>query len=284
MAISKYGDGEVLVGGAANAGRIFRHGDTVRRPLPPNAATLHALLRHLRATSTVEAPLPRGIEGDREIVEFVHGDVALAPFPAWANTDKALVTVAVLLRQLHDATASWTPPKNATWSTAFADPEGGTIICHNDVCVENVVFRDGAAAALIDFDFAAPGRRIWDVVMAARYWIPLTAPDMRAAVDRGIQDPIARLRTFIDAYNLEDAERPSIVEVLLQAEDVARRYVEKQASKGEPGFVAVWDEDARVRFDRKLAWIDRNATVITEAMVPPTTSTTSETSRPESGV
>jgi len=37
----------------------------------------------------------------------------------------------------------------------LADPEGGTTLCHNDVCPDNVVFRDGHAAALIDFDLAA---------------------------------------------------------------------------------------------------------------------------------
>jgi hypothetical protein len=263
-----YGDEvEILGGGVANAGQVLRNGDTVHRPLPANAATLHALLRHLRATSAaIEAPLPVGIDGDVEIVEFVHGDVALAPFPAWANTDRALVTVAGLLRRLHDATASWTPPEDASWSAALADPEGGPIICHNDVCMENVVFRDGGATALIDFDFAAPGRRVWDVVMAARFWVPLTDPGMAAAADRGINDPVARLRTFVDAYGLDEEDRRIAVEVLYQTEEKARRYVEGQAARGVPSFVAMWD-DARVRFDRKLAWIDRNATVITEALV-----------------
>ena len=30
------------------------------------------------------------------------------------------------------------------------------MVCHNDVCLENVVFRGGAAVALLDFEFAAP--------------------------------------------------------------------------------------------------------------------------------
>lgn len=43
------------------------------------------------------------------------------------------------------------------------------MLCHNDVCPENVVFRDGRAAALIDFDLAAPGRALWDIAMTARH-------------------------------------------------------------------------------------------------------------------
>ena len=30
---------------------------------------------------------------------------------------------------------------------------GGPIICHNDVCLENVVFRDGQAIGLLDWEF-----------------------------------------------------------------------------------------------------------------------------------
>jgi hypothetical protein len=51
-----------------------------------------------------------------------------------------------------------TPVLCVEWPRALADPAGGTILCHNDVCPDNVVFRDGRAAALIDFDLAAPGR------------------------------------------------------------------------------------------------------------------------------
>jgi Ser/Thr protein kinase RdoA (MazF antagonist) len=74
-----------------------------------------------------------------------------------------------LLRRPHDAGAAVAVDESADWPRSLADPEGGTMLCHNDVCPENVVFRDGRAAALIDFDLAAPGRAVWDVAMAARY-------------------------------------------------------------------------------------------------------------------
>ena len=78
------------------------------------------------------------------------------PYPAWAQADAALASVATLLRRLHDAARSF-DPAGSTWSTEMADPAGGPIVCHNDVCLENVVFRDGVAVGLLDFDFAAPG-------------------------------------------------------------------------------------------------------------------------------
>lgn len=260
-------DYETLPGGVANAGSVVRTGRQVRRPLPPNAATLHALLRFLRASSDVEAPLPVAIEDQVEVVEYIRGDVALVPYPGWANSERALETLGGLLRRFHDATTTWEIPAAASWSPELADPSGGPVICHNDVCIENVVFRDGRAAALLDFDFAAPGRRVWDVAQAARYWIPLTDPELPAAADRGVTDPIGRLRRFVDAYGLETGARRQFVEVVLEAEREARRFVETQAARGTAGFVQMWDKAAVRRFNRKIAWIDRQAGSIVNALV-----------------
>jgi hypothetical protein len=30
-----------------------------------------------------------------------------------------------------------------------------------------------SSIAILDFDFASPGRRVWDLAMAARMWVPL---------------------------------------------------------------------------------------------------------------
>ncbi|QEW04333.1 phosphotransferase [Microbacterium lushaniae] len=262
-------DIEELQGGVANFGQVIRVGPHVRRPLPPNAATLHALLRYLRTHSRVEAPVPVAIDGSVEVVEYLVGDVALSPRPSWAGTEGALVSVARLLRMFHDATVAWRIPANATWSSALADPAGGPVVCHNDVCIENVVFRRGKASALLDFDFAAPGRRVWDVAQTARYWVPITNPDHPAAASLGVRDPIGRLRQFVNAYGLDSDDRREFVGVLLDAELGARRFVESQVATGAPGFVDPWTEDAARRYDGKIAWIQRHSDAITDAMMRP---------------
>jgi aminoglycoside phosphotransferase (APT) family kinase protein len=47
-------------------------------------------------------------------------------------------------------------------------------------CLENVVFRDGVAVALIDFDYAAPGRPVHDLAQFAKMCVPLE-DDVNAA-------------------------------------------------------------------------------------------------------
>ena len=53
-------------------------------------------------------------------------------------------------------------------------------MCHNDVCLENIVFRNGLAVGLLDFDFAAPGRPVYDLAQFARMCVPID-DDLSAA-------------------------------------------------------------------------------------------------------
>ena len=36
------------------------------------------------------------------------------------------------------------------------------LVSHNDPNLDNIIFRDGEAVALIDFDLASPGSALWD--------------------------------------------------------------------------------------------------------------------------
>jgi aminoglycoside phosphotransferase (APT) family kinase protein len=63
--------------------------------------------------------------------------------------------VAELVRQFHDLTAG----------TLLAD--GQEVVCHNDLSPKNTVYRDLGRGlrpvAFLDWDLAAPGRRLHDV-------------------------------------------------------------------------------------------------------------------------
>jgi phosphotransferase family enzyme len=52
-------------------------------------------------------------------------------------------------------------------------PFAGELVSHNDLNLDNVVFGDGRAVSLIDFDLAGLGSPVWDVACAARLWAPL---------------------------------------------------------------------------------------------------------------
>jgi hypothetical protein len=104
---------ERLAGG--NVGGATRAGDTVRRVAGPWTPAVHALLGHLRANGFPEAPTPLGVdEHGREVLGYIEGDVPTYPLPGWALSDEALVAVAELIRRLHDASAGFNPPPDAS--------------------------------------------------------------------------------------------------------------------------------------------------------------------------
>ena len=226
-----------LVGGTNNRGLVVRRGDTVRRPLRPTSPAAHALLAYLAEVGFDGAPRLLGIDDQgREVLTFIPGDAVTPPYPAWALTDDALRSVAVLLRRYHEAVAGFDTAGHE-WP-AVAPPEFDEgLACHNDLNLDNVIFRDGRAAALIDFDWANPGSPVWDVAGAVRLWAPLRP-------DRYIDDSrrgagLDRLRTFVAAYGVElDPER--LVQAVRLNHDRMYRLIEDGADTGIEGFAAYW--------------------------------------------
>lgn len=260
---------EPLVGGMVNAGAVFRRGAVVDRPAPRTARALHAHLLALEEHRFDGAPKPVRLTTDgREQLTFVPGDVALPPFPGWAMTPNALRSVGNLLRRLHDACASIPVDRSAVWPQDLADPAGGTVLCHNDVCPDNVVFRAGRAVALIDFDLAAPGRPLWDVAMAARYWVPMLDPVSASALYPAGLDAPARLRILADSYGLTSRERDGLPGVIEQATQTCRNFVADRVSEGEPVYVRVLaDRGGWERWDRVQAWLVTHRETFADALL-----------------
>lgn len=209
----------------------------------------------MRATGFEGVPAPVGIDADgRERLGFVEGDVPVAPYPAWSRTDAALASVARLLRGLHDAAPGF-DPSGLTWDDALADPAGGAIVCHNDVEPANVVFRDGVAVALIDFELAAPGRPVYDLAHLARLWVPIDDDVDRARVGWRPADHPARLRLVADAYGLDRDGRAALLGAVDVALDRIEAAVRRAVDAGDPGTVALWERTGGgERFARRRRW------------------------------
>ncbi|MBI2705800.1 MAG: phosphotransferase [Actinobacteria bacterium] len=251
-------DVEVLLGGVGNAGAVVRIGANVLRPTSEHSPAIHALLRHLEAAGFGGAPRLLGVEADgRERLGFIDGEVPLPPFPDWSLAGAVLASIAALLRRFHDATTRFVVPAGASWSAELADPAPGNepVLCHNDVCLENVVFRDAAAVALLDFEFAAPGRRVWDVAAMARMCVPIDTDDDAARIGRRGLDPFTRLRVAADAYGLDSTQRVELVDALTTQVEQRGDFVRRRVEAGDDAFIAMWEAmGGQARYDRRAAW------------------------------
>jgi aminoglycoside phosphotransferase (APT) family kinase protein len=241
-----------LAGGIANAGRVVRVGPHVLRPSTRHSGSIHAFLRAVRNAGFEGASSPVGIDEDgRERLVFIDGDVPLAPYPNWSQSDTALAS---MLRGLHDAARGF-DPRGLTWDASLADPAGGTLVCHNDVCPENVVFRDGIAVALLDFEFAAPGRPVYDVAQLARLCVPIDDDFDQARLGWRPADPPARLRLVADAYGLDRGGRAELLTAMNDAIARIETAVRRRVDAGDPNAVAMWNRTGgSERYDRRRRW------------------------------
>jgi hypothetical protein len=197
-----------LLGGDVTEG-VVRVGATVRRPMGRNAVFIHALLRHLDQFGFEGAPRYLGVDSaGREVLTFIEGEVAGRPHPAWIADENQLASVGRLLRRYDDAAASFVAPEGVELDLP-ADPPGlpaapayeNELIGHLDITPENVVFRDQAAYALIDFDLVRPATRADELYNAMLWWAPLNEPDDVDPGLRGLDAP-RRCRILADAYGM----------------------------------------------------------------------------------
>jgi hypothetical protein len=99
--------------------------------------------------------------------------------------------------------------------------------------------RHGEAIALLDFDYAAPGRRLYDLARLAKMCFPLDTPEAANRLGLGDMDPFSpprgrrRLRASPGREALVDAVRDAVT--------VGDQFVRRHVQAGETGFVAVWE-------------------------------------------
>jgi hypothetical protein len=247
---------EPLAGGYDNRGEVVRVGDTVRRPGRQSSAAVRALLLHLEDCGFDGAP--RFLDVDdrgRDVLTYVRGDVPLPPYPEWSMTDAALDSLGALLRRFHEATATFDADAVSGWHLDWADPKGGPVICHNDGFPENVVYRDGRAVALIDFDMAAPGRPFWDLGCASQEWMPLHAPETRR--DHAFPlDAVDRFGRFARAYGVPPDDAAELVDIVFEERAQAIANIHRELEQGNEVWIKIW-RDAGKEADAEIddAWL-----------------------------
>ncbi len=226
-----------LPGATANRGLVVRVGGTVLRPTAPCRRATHALLAHLAAVGFDGAPRVLAVGPSTEMLTYIDGQAAVPPLAGDMLTDAALVSVADLLRRYHAAASSF-DPAGYRWPRPIPARFRTGLVSHNDVHPANLVFRDGRAVALIDFDWAGPGSAAWDFATAARNWAPLQ-PD-RDIADSRQGRALERFRIFLHASGLPRAGRRQVAEAIVANHDWTYAIVTEAAAAGHQGFADHW--------------------------------------------
>ena len=169
-------------------------------------------------------------------------------------TDQALASVAELLRRYHQAAATF-DPSGYRWPRRVPARFTTRLVSHNDIHPANLIFRDGRAAALIDFDLAGPGSAVWDFAAAARLFVPLL--DEADVTDSRQGRALDRFRIFLAASGLPRTERLLVAEALVANHDWTYAIVTDAAAAGHAGFTDHWRAVAPAAA-RARRWYKRN--------------------------
>ncbi|HEU5318616.1 MAG TPA: phosphotransferase [Chloroflexota bacterium] len=250
---------------------VYRKGDVVYRSTGPWTPAVHALLRYLEAVGFAGAPrlVGSGLDDQgREMLTYIPGEFT-QPGP-WSLEGAA--GVGRLLRELHDATASFVPPPDAVWQGSHARALGGRrrVIGHCDTGPWNIVARDGLPVALIDWEFAGPVDPL--VELAETCWLNAKLHDDIVAEAEGLP-PLAErakhLRAMVDAYGLSRSQRRGFVDRIIEAAITAT--ADEADSAGVTPETTPQDLDSQVPWAmawraRAAAWICRHRRTLQRAL------------------
>ena len=186
-------DDVALSGG--NVTPVVRRGDAVHREAGPWTPAVHRLLQTLSEAGIERVPRALGYdERGREVLSFVPGETLSDAAPSVLWSEAVLTDAARLLRRVHDEAVPLAAEGALVWRSPRREP--AETVCHNDFATYNLLVVGDTFSGVIDFDFASPGPRLWDLAYFAYRIVPL-AEDAPAA--DGL-DRRARLEALIAAY------------------------------------------------------------------------------------
>lgn len=253
-----------LLGGDVTEG-VVRVGATVRRPATSVSEAVRSVLDHLQRHGFEGAPHYLGTDSqNRDVLTFIEGEVASRPWPEWVADAGRTASVARLARAYDDVVALLGVPE---WANTLRRPHlpgapesiagAPELIGHLDITPENVVFRDGLAHALIDFDLIRPCTRAEEVCNILQWWAPWMPPADREDALKSA-DPFARGTLIVDAYDLAPDQREGLVDLALNTADRTWHSMKWRSEALGGGWRRMWEDGIGDRILRRKEWMSDN--------------------------
>ncbi|WP_051385602.1 aminoglycoside phosphotransferase family protein [Actinokineospora inagensis] len=208
-------------------------GGVVTRPAGRWTASVHHLLRSLRADGLDLVPEPVEVSGEHERLRAIAGRDQGWPFLADIQSAKGAFECGVLVRRLTAALGRYECPPGAVWQSAEGRPGVGMRVQHGDLGPWNLLWSPNGpqVCGVIDWDMAEPGYPTYDIGFLAWFVIPVM--DDERARARGFSAPPRRgerLREF--ARGVGWAPGDVLAEVDRAQREFVRRVINRAGDVG----------------------------------------------------
>lgn len=178
------------------------------------------------------------------------------------ETDDAMRRVGALITEYHQAQDSFVAPSDAEWREEGADPTGSTeVVAHNDLAPWNLIVHEDEWT-FIDWDLAAPGRKMWDLAWALHSFVGLW-PDTTLTSEQ----IASRIAAFCNGAGLEGGEIPALLDVVVERTTDHAAMLRRRAGAGEEVFVLmvseghadVWENGCSFVRSQRRTWLSHLA-------------------------
>lgn len=256
---------EVAPLSGGRAGKIFKRGETIERPVGAWTADIQRFLGFMRDSGADFVPEPLGITSEGERLSYMPGEVYHNPLEEVLANERTLISAADLLRRFHqygEAYLSRLTGRECWMLPAQAPAE---VMCHGDYATYNVTIVDGSASGIIDFDTLHPGPRLWDVAYGVYRWVPFvfTSEDKNNAREI-LHGQIRKTKLFLDNYGAID--RNVFVPVLVQRLSALTAFMEAEAAAGNRDFIQNIIDGHLAQYQQDIRYLLENADEITRGI------------------
>lgn len=239
---------------------VFRRGELLHRTSESWTPAVAALLNHLETVGFTASPRHRGYDEEgRQVLTFLPGEDGPVSW-GYLHSDDGLASMARLLRDYHDAVRDYVPAPDALWADTSGPPGPGQLLCHGDFAPWNLVWRDGRAVGIFDWDFVRPAEPAFDVYYAMDWTVPFR--DDQTCQDFHhfpvVPDRAARVEVFLEAYGI-DLPRSDVAAGVAEVRRRVARTTASLASRGvQPQ--ASWVAEGLLEENEGVTrWIEANA-------------------------
>jgi uncharacterized protein (DUF952 family) len=218
--------------------------------------TVHALLQHLVDGGFSGCPTPRWQRDGLGAVSYLAGRAYGYPLPMFLRATEPLEAFGAMLRSAHDLSEDFST--DGPWAAGDIGMRPGWVITHGDIGPCNILWgnvtrENGQPVGLIDWEFAEPGPRQYDLVAAAMNLCGHVDPskhERAGLLGCNIDD---RLAAFASGYGDTSAAELRTIAPDVAAERVTA-YRERVAS-GIPRWQELEADDVGNRMEANLGFL-----------------------------